>query len=223
MSRATPEEARRPAAIAEQAREGAPSASGLAKAMGAGRARPRAREALDFYPTADASAARGLIRDEGARLAAFPALWEAAVGAGDIARALAAAGFRVIGSDVEDRGWRRTRRLDFLAAEAPLAPALVTNPPFALVNARAGAPWIVRAQALFSAGLRYMALLLSWSWPAAAGLGPLWRGFAPARVRLMTWRVDWTGEGSPTMATAWFVWDGFTPEGETRFLRMERP
>ena len=107
------------------------SASGLAKAMGRGRAAPRAREALDFYPTEDDAAVRGLIRDEGARLAAFPALWEAAVGAGDMARALRGAGFRVIGSDVEDRGWKRTRRLDFLKADRPLAPALVTNPPFA--------------------------------------------------------------------------------------------
>ncbi|MFN3261655.1 MAG: hypothetical protein ACE37J_13945 [Pikeienuella sp.] len=201
----------------------APSASGLAKALGAGRALPRPRAEADFYPTVDPSPVHGLIRDEGARLAAFPALWEAAVGAGDIARPLRAAGFRVIGSDIEDRGWPRTRNLHFLEAELPLAPALVTNPPFALVNARTGAPWIWRARRLFSAGLDYMALLLSWSWPAAAGLAPLWAAFAPARVRLMTWRVDWTGEGSPTMATAWFIWDGFTPPGETRFLRMEAP
>ena len=67
-------------------------------------------------------------------------------------------------------------------------------------------------------GLEYMALLMSWSWPGAGNLGPLWQRLPPARVYLMQWKIDFTGQGAPPMLNAWFVWDSRW-RGET-VLRM---
>ena len=71
-------------------------------------------------------------------------------------------------------------------------------------------------------GVQYMALLLSWNWPGAAGLGPLWGKWPPARVYLMRWKIDFTGQGAPPMLNGWFVWD-VRDAGPTQLLMLDRP
>ena len=66
-----------------------------------------------------------------------------------------------------------------------------------------------------------MALLLSWSWPGAGGLAPLWAAHPPARVYLMRWKIDFTGQGAPPMLNGWFVWDRAW-RGETVLRMMDR-
>ena len=98
--------------------------------------------------------------------------------------------------------------------------AIVTNPPFNKVNWRDGrGAWIEHAMGKL--GLEYMALLLSWSWPGAGGLAPIWAKHPPARVYLMRWKIDFTGQGAPPMLNGWFIWDrGW--RGETVLRMMDR-
>ena len=66
-----------------------------------------------------------------------------------------------------------------------------------------------------------MALLLNWSWPGAGGLAPFWAKNPPARVYLMRWKIDFTGQGAPPMLNAWFVWDR-QHQGETVLRMLDR-
>ena len=162
------------------------------------------REASDFYPTPP-EPTRALLRAERERLADFPAIWEPAAGDGAMAREIEAVGHQVVRSDLIDRGGDAILRDFFDFTEAP-APAMITNPPYHLVNCRDGkGRWVTHA--MEALGVDYMALLLSWNWPGAGGLGALWSDWPPARVYLMRWKIDFTGAGAPPMLNGWFVWD----------------
>jgi len=66
-----------------------------------------------------------------------------------------------------------------------------------------------------------MALLLPINWLGALGRAALWAQFPPARVYLMRWRIDFTGQGAPPMLNAWFVWDK-QHVGETVLRMLDR-
>lgn len=197
-----------------------PVAVQLGEDLGGGfkRAEHLERAADDFYPTPP-EPTRALVAHEGERLRQFPMIWEAASGNGAMMRDLGAMGLPVVGSDLVDRGCGATIG-DFFSFQFPLAPAIVTNPPFDLVNWRDGrGAWITHA--LDVLGVEYMALLLSWSWPGAGGLAPIWARLPPARVYLMRWKIDWTKQGAPPMLNGWFVWDR-AHKGETLLRMMDR-
>jgi hypothetical protein len=179
------------------------------------------RRALDFYPTGQPEAIRALLARDGARIAALGGVvWEPAVGDGALAREIEASGLRVIGSDVEDRGWPNTFFLDFMRVPASPARAIITNPPYSEINARDGhGRWLRHTLELPE--WRYLALLLSWDWPAARqnGLGDLLDQHPFTRACLMRWKLDFTGEGSPPQRNAWFVWD----RDDTRATDGSRP
>ncbi|UNJ22096.1 modification methylase [Microcystis phage vB_MweS-yong2] len=214
--------------------KGAVSARGLFRAAGK-RTRPARdetgalhegglpRQRDDYYATHQPEPLEALLRAEAPRLRLFPLLWEPAAGCGAMVRQLSQAGFPVVASDKVDRGCGAQIR-DFLAFDRAPAPAIVTNPPFNLCSWRDGRGiWIEHA--IGRLGVDYMALLLPWTWPAAAGLGPLWAAHPPARVHLMRWKIDFTGQGSPPSNHAWFVWDGAQPGGRrdpTQLLMLDR-
>lgn len=176
------------------------------------------RQGEDFYPTPP-EPTRALIAHEGARLRSFPLIWEPSCGDGAMMRDLASMGFQSIGSDIVDRGCN-AEICDFFDYRVPLASAIVTNPPFDKVNWRDGrGAWITHA--MDTLGIEYMALLLSWSWPGAGGLGPIWAKHPPARVYLMRWKIDFTGQGAPPMLNGWFIWDR-SHQGETLLRMMDR-
>jgi hypothetical protein len=193
------------------------SARGLFKATGKV-AKPIARVAQDFYRTPP-EVTRALLRVEGDRLASFNPIWEPAAGDGAITYELARIGM-VISSDIADRGCPHVRVKSFFDYTTPPARAIVTNPPYSLVNWRDGkAHWIHHA--LFTLNVEYMALLLPWTWPAASGLKWTWDVFPPSIVYLLTWKVDFTGQGAPPQNNAWFVWDR-GHRGETILRRLDR-
>lgn len=174
------------------------------------------REEADFYPTPP-EPTRALLKAEAARLADFELIWEPAAGDGAMVREIEAAGHIVAPSDLHDRGCGAAE-LDFFAAQHRRADAIITNPPYHLINWRDGrGRWL--SHAFDTLGVEYMALLLSWSWPGAGGLGPLLERHPPARVYLMRWKIDFTGAGAPPMLNGWFVWDrAWTGETVLRFL-----
>lgn len=159
------------------------------------------REKDDFYPTPP-EPTRALVAVELERLLSFGGVWEPAAGDGAMVRELMDAGLMVFASDLVDRGCGAEVR-NFYEYRKPVLQAIVTNPPFAECNADPG--WV--RHALQTLRVDYMALLLPVNWLGAAGRAALWSEFPPARVYLMRWRIDFTGQGAPPMLNAWFVWD----------------
>lgn len=176
------------------------------------------REPDDFYPTPP-EPTRALLAAERDRLADFDLIWEPAAGNGAMVREMQRAGHAVFASDLVDRGCGADVR-SFYAFDTAPARAMLTNPPFQECNWRDGkGRWILHA--LDTLGLEYMALLMNWSWPGAAGLSVVWRRFPPARVYLMRWKIDFTGQGAPPMLNGWFVWDR-AAMGETVLRMLDR-
>lgn len=177
-----------------------------------------AREKNEFYPTPP-EPTRAFLTAEAARLREFGIVWEPAAGDGAMVRELQGAGLRVVASDLVDRGCGAEIR-SFYDWSLPAAGAIVTNPPFAECGWGNGkARWLFHALDVLR--VEYMALLLNWNWPAAGGLAPFWAEYPAARVYLMRWKIDFTGQGAPPMNCAWFVWDR-THQGETVLRMLDR-
>jgi hypothetical protein len=157
--------------------------------------------------TGQPEAIRGLLALDGAAIRACGAVWEPACGAGDLVHPIRGAGLTCHASDLIDRGCPDSTTADFFACTGTPARAIITNPPYNLINARDGhGRWLRHSLAL--TGWDYIALLLSWDWPAARanGLGELLEANPFSYCYLMRWKLDFTGGGSPPQRNAWFVW-----------------
>lgn len=174
------------------------------------------RERDDFYPTPP-EPTRALLYAEGERLRDFPVIWEPAAGDGAMMREMEASGLTVVASDLVDRGCGAAIRSFYDWKRDDVPSCIVTNPPFAECNREPG--WV--RHALEALSVEYMALLLPLNWLGAAGRAALWAEYPPARVYLMRWRIDFTGQGAPPMLNAWFVWDR-KHEGETLLRMLDR-
>jgi len=134
-------------------------------------------------------------------------------------REMEAVGLKVVASDLVDRDCGAEIR-SFYDWSFPAAGAIVTNPPYAECGWGNGkARWLKHALDVLD--VEYMALLLNWTWPGAGGLAPFWSEHPAARVYLMRWKIDFTGQGAPPMLNAWFVWDK-QHEGETVLRMLDR-
>lgn len=176
------------------------------------------REEDEFYPT-PVEPIRSVIHAEIERLRDFPLVWGPACGTGVIGRELRANGIATYDSDLIDRGCGAEIRnfYDFTAAPSK---AILENPPFAECGWGNGkARWLYHA--LETLGVEYMGLLLNWGFPGAGGLAPFWAKYPPARVYLMRWKIDFTGQGAPPMLNGWFIWDK-KHEGETVLRMLDR-
>ncbi|WP_305968310.1 MULTISPECIES: hypothetical protein [unclassified Mameliella] len=186
--------------------------------------KPARRRKDDFYPTGQPEAIRGLLQSDGARIRSLGTVWEPACGDGAMVREIRAAGIPCCASDLIDRGCPDAWQADFFGCLRSRAPAIITNPPYSLINARDGhGRWL--RHTLDIPGWRYLALLLSWDWPAARanGLGELLDAHPFSYCYLMRWKLDFTGEGSPPQRNAWFVWDRDDVRTEPGFRWMVRP
>ena len=178
------------------------------------------REKDDFYPTPP-EPTRAILSAELPRLRDYSTIWEPACGNGAMTRELDAVGLRVFASDSVDRGCGATIMsfYDFDRASAP-ATAILTNPPFDQCSWGNGkARWLYHA--MDEIGADYMALLLPWPFPGAGGLRHFWAKHPPARVYLMRWKIDFTGQGAPPMLNGWFIWDK-KHHGETVLRMLDR-
>lgn len=176
------------------------------------------REENEFYPT-PIEPIRAVIHAELERLKDFPVIWGPACGTGVIGNELRAHGIGTYDSDLIDRGCGAEIKDFYDFSEAP-APAILENPPFAECGWGNGkARWLYHA--LDTLGVEYMGLLMNWGFPGAGGLAPFWAKYPPARVYLMRWKIDFTGQGAPPMLNGWFIWDK-KHEGETVLRMLDR-
>lgn len=172
------------------------------------------RRADDFYPTGQPEAIRALLAYDGDRIRASGSVWEPACGDGALVREIRAAGLPCSASDLIDRGCPDSWMADYFTCLRSRSRAIITNPPYDLINARDGkGAWLRHTLAM--PGWDYLALLLSWDWPAARqnGLGAMLDANPFIWCYLMRWKLDFTGEGSPPQRNAWFVWDRIDPRG----------
>lgn len=174
------------------------------------------REKDDFYPTPP-EPTRALLDAELGRLRDFDVIWEPAAGDGAMVREMESVGLTVVASDLIDRGCGAAIRSFYEWRADDVPSCIVTNPPFAECNREPG--WV--RHALETLNAEYMALLLPLNWLGAASRAALWTQFPPARVYLMRWRIDFTGQGAPPMLNAWFVWDR-QHQGETVLRMLDR-
>jgi hypothetical protein len=180
------------------------------------------REPDEFYPT-PVEPIRAFIHAEFWRLRRFQKIWGPACGTGVIGKELRSMGIDTVDSDLIDRGCGAEIRNFYDFEEAP-ANAIVENPPFDECGWGHGykgaqARWMKHALDVLD--IEYMALLLNWTWPGAGGLAGFWHRTPPARVYLMRWKIDFTGQGAPPMLNAWFVWDRAW-QGETVLRMLDR-
>lgn len=176
------------------------------------------REENEFYPT-PIDPIRAVIHAELDRLRDFPLIWGPACGTGVIGNELRAHGIGTVDSDLIDRGCGAEIR-DFYDFKSAPSKAILENPPFAECGWGNGkARWLYHA--LDVLGVEYMGLLMNWGFPGAGGLAPFWAKYPPARVYLMRWKIDFTGQGAPPMLNGWFIWDK-QHEGETVLRMLDR-
>jgi hypothetical protein len=176
------------------------------------------REKDEFYPTPP-EPIRAILHAEIDRLRDFDLIWDASAGDGALVREMESVGLKVYASDLIDRGCGAEIR-DFYDYTVAPSKASLQNPPFDQCGWGNGkARWLYHA--LDVLGLQYMALLMNWGWPGAGGLAPFYAKHTPARVYLMRWKIDFTGQGAPPMLNAWFVWDK-KHQGETVLRMLDR-
>ena len=160
---------------------------------GVERSRPRSQQSPHgFYATPE-EATTALVLAIGPYLG--DCIHEPACGDGKIARVLTRCGYDVVATDLVDHGYGEPG-FDFLAT-GPMASNVVTNPPFYLAEK-------FIAQAVPQA--RLVALLLKSNYWHAGRRIALWQAFPPRQELILTWRLDFTGGGNPTMDCSWWVW-----------------
>lgn len=145
-------------------------------------------------------------------IARFPLrkVWECACGDGALSKVFLAAGAQVLSTDLYDRGYGRGGQ-DFLKINRLPAPDcdIVTNPPFNLAEE------FIRHAVLYLKAPRVFLLLKATYWHASKRIA-LWEECKPSWHLPITFRLDFTGAGSPTMELAWFVWDRDDPNKDCR-------
>lgn len=129
-------------------------------------------------------------------------IWEPACGEGHMSRVLEGAGYDVISTDLVDRGFG-TPRVDFLMEHRPLAPNIVTNPPFKL-----GEQFAPKALSLTTGKVALLCRLMWLETPArrqlfeTCGLARVW--VFSNRLGMMKNEVATAGGMVPY---AWFVFE----------------
>ena len=157
----------------------------------------------DFYGSADEGlATKALMVWMLPKLRPEATFWDPACGSGNIVRAVRETTQRpCAGTDLYDREWEGAATgIDFLKTKpgAGHGTTLISNPPFQLAK-----EFILVAHAV---GPECIAFLLKATYFHASKRLELFQAYRPRYILPLTWRVDFTGQGSPVMECSWFVW-----------------
>ncbi len=173
----------------------------IGASMAGGGGKKKADNPHEYYPT-----------PEGTTRALIPVLreigwpdhiWEIACGEGHCSKQLEAGGFNVFSSDLVNRGYGRPG-VNFLSQTKALAPSIITNPPFSLADE-------MLVHALVMLGIEHVAFLLPSGYVHAKSRVRLYAAHKPSLILPLTWRLDVTGAGAPTMNCSWYIWTSLLP------------
>lgn len=133
-------------------------------------------------------------------------IYEPAVGAGNIAQELEAAGHTVYCADVHDYGYPGTVVEDYLTASPPpWVGGIVTNPPFRYAQRFVEKAYEEVPYVAMLGRIGYLESLARKEWLEKH---PPSRIILPSRRLPMMHRLDWEGPlNSSNMCHPWFVWD----------------
>lgn len=172
------------------------------------------RRALDFYPT-PVEATRALLLAEGDRLH-DKRIWEPCARGGAILRVLHEFGLGSIGTDIVADPAHDVEGADLFDIREARAQHVVTNMPFAIARRMVGHLWN-------DLRVDYMALLFKVQFLNCGKGAQLYRACPPTRRWDLTWRLDFTGGGNPTMDCVWLVWDRVDTARDFGLLDMSGP
>lgn len=162
-----------------------------------GRNHDGGRPINDFYPTPPAGTL-GLLKFE----SFVGDIWEPACGDGSMSKVLESAGYNVISTDLEPRGYGTQG--DFFFYGSLLAPNIVTNPPFRLAQEFAD-----RSLAL---GCEKLALLCKLIFLEGKVRGKWFPSTPLKKVYVFSERLSMSRDGQDLenggmIAFAWYVWE----------------
>jgi hypothetical protein len=147
------------------------------------------RRKMDFYPTPKEVTISLL---DFLQIPKTLKIWEPACGQNHMVNVMRDRGYEVVGTDIQDG-------VDFLTAELPEGVDwIITNPPFSVSQ-----DFIERCIELH----KPFALLLKSQYWHASKRSRLFMRYPPSYVLPLTWRPDFTGQGSSLMDVMWCVWD----------------
>ena len=151
----------------------------------------------DFYPT-PVEGTLGLLRVE----TFVGDIWEPACGNGAMSKVLEWAGYKVISTDLEPLDYGAQG--DFFLYPSPLAPNIVTNPPFRLAQEF--------ADRALSLGCKKLALLCKLTFLEGKARGHWFPNTPLKNVYVFSERLTMTRRGEPRtgggmIAFAWYVWE----------------
>jgi hypothetical protein len=130
-------------------------------------------------------------------------VWECACGEGHMSKQLLNAGFDVMSTNLTDRGYG-TRGVNFLETTHSPMSSMLTNPPFTLSD-----EFLVHALTVL--GIEHVGMLLPNGIWHAQDRVKLFRFHTPSLILPLTWRLDVTGAGAPTMNCCWYIWTTLLP------------
>lgn len=171
--------------------------------------RPEGRPADDFYPTPPIGTLSLLEKEK------FDGkIWECACGDGSMGRVLEDAGYNVIGTDINPRGYGY--KVDFLSTTELLAPNIVTNPPFIFSE-----EFVRHALSL---GVQKLALLNKTAFLEGIKRGAYLETTPLKRVIVFKKRLKMTRngmiiKGGGMISFSWFIWeDGYRGKPEISWV-----
>lgn len=170
---------------------------GLGAAIAGGNPKVARRE-LDYYPT-PAAATRALLLAEQEQLRGHT-IWEPCARGGAILDVLDEFDMPWTATDIVPDPEHGVIGADLFEVRQPLARKVVTNMPFAIARRMVGHLWN-------DLRVDYMALLFKVQFLNCDKGAMLYRSCEPTRRWDLTWRLDFTGGGNPTMDCVWLVWD----------------
>jgi len=171
------------------------------------------REKDDFYRTPEEAVEALLFLEdfEGT-------IWECACGDGAISKVLDRAGYKVVSTDLIDRGYG-IKGYDFLReGNKYTADNIVTNPPYKLAL-----PFVKRA---LERSKKKVAMLLRIQFLEGKERGEFFKENPPARVIVFSNRISCLkpgeSKGTDAMCYCWFIWDKeYKGEPTIRWIRSD--
>lgn len=123
---------------------------------------------------------------------------ECACGDGAMSRVIERHGYKVVSSDLIDRGYGKQR--DFFSIKKWVGHNIMSNPPWNIAD-----QFIEHAMTVLHP--RKMAFLLKANYFHAAKRAALFEKYPPVRIYPLTWRLDFQGKKRPVIECSWYIWE----------------
>lgn len=181
--------------------------------LGASNHSKKEREMHDYYAT-EPKATELLCELE----TFYPTIWECACGEGHISEVLKSKGYKVISTDLIDRGYGKGS-VDFLKNNTKIICDIITNPPYKYAK-----QFVEHALEVVDVGHK-VAMFLKVQFLEGKARKELFEKYPPKTIYVSSSRLvcapngDFENAPSSAVAYAWFVWEkGYTGDTVVRWF-----